>query len=130
MNYEKTMCFDLDDTICFPNHGESDSYKKYGLARPNDEIIDIIRRLKSYGFRIVISTARRMLTHQGDIAKIIDDIGDITKNWLTIHDVPYDDLVFGKPYSSTFYVDDKAITPIELKKWMIETYENDNWKNR
>jgi len=51
-----------------------------------------------------------MLTHNGDINKIKEDVELITKDWLNKYNVPYDELIFGKPYSTTYYVDDKAMT--------------------
>ena len=106
----KSFCFDLDDTICFPNHSETDTYEKYGKAYPNDQLISYMRCLKDkYDCHIVILSARRMLTHHGDLEAIKDDVGEITETWLKTHDVPYDELVFGKPYASEYYVDDKAM---------------------
>ena len=49
-----------------------------------------------------------MLTCNNDVQKTIEKIGVITADWLARHGVQYDELVFGKPYSSTLYVDDKA----------------------
>lgn len=106
----RTIVVDIDDTICKPNHGETDSYKKYGLARPIESVIGPLRKLHENGYKIILSTARRMVTHNGDIEKIINDVGDITENWLNEHNVPYDELVFGKPYGA-YYIDDKAMTP-------------------
>ena len=37
---KKIYCIDLDDTICFPNHEFTDSFKKYGEAKPNIPIIE------------------------------------------------------------------------------------------
>ena len=111
MTSRRSIVFDLDDTICFPNHKETDSHMKYGLAAPNVAIIEAMQKLSDAGYYITISSARRMLTHDGNIAKIIGDIGDITEKWLNEHNVPYDDIHYGKPYSSTYYVDDKAMTP-------------------
>jgi capsule biosynthesis phosphatase len=101
-------CFDLDDTICFPNHGETSSYEKYGLAKPNVPMIYFINRTRSKGHKIIIHTARRMLTHNGDLSKIKEDVGQITKDWLDSNGVSYDELIFGKPYAD-FYVDDKNL---------------------
>lgn len=114
MTNRRSIVFDLDDTICFPNHGETDSYAKYGQAAPNQKVIDAMNKLYDQGWYIIIHSARRMLTHNGDVEKILDDIGGITEEWLFNNDVPYDELIFGKPYSHTFYVDDKAITPEQL----------------
>lgn len=106
-------CFDLDDTICFPNHNAKDTHEKYGLATPNQEVIDVIKKLHLNGNEIIIHTARRMLTHSGDIDKIYDDVGEVTKNWLEKYGVPYDQLIFGKPYAD-FYIDDKSKTIEEM----------------
>jgi capsule biosynthesis phosphatase len=112
----KSIVFDLDDTICFPNHDAKDTYEKYGKARPNQEVIYFMKRLHHKGYHITISSARRMLTHDGDIDKIIADVGDVTVEWLNRYNVPYHDLQFGKPYSSTYYVDDKAMNVEEFIK--------------
>lgn len=112
-----SIVFDLDDTICFPNHNEKDTYKKYGLAKPNEEIIEVMQDLYyNQGYKIIINSARRYLTHNGNIEAILKDVEDITLEWLYKYNVPYDELVFGKPYASTYYVDDKAITPTDLIK--------------
>ena len=109
-------CFDLDDTICFPNHEAKDTFEKYGKALPCLEIIEYIRYIKtvSVGNTILIYTARRMVTHNGDIEKIKEDVQEITENWLKEHEVPYDSLIFGKPYADV-YIDDKALNVDELK---------------
>jgi capsule biosynthesis phosphatase len=101
-------CFDLDDTICFPNHKESGTFEKYGKALPNEDIITFIRKAYESGHEIKIHTARRMLTHSGDLKKIEEDVGEITREWLTEHSVPYHSLIFGKPYAD-IYVDDKGM---------------------
>ena len=114
-----SIVVDLDDTICFPNHGEKDSFKKYGNAKPNQPIIDGLKVLHKKGYLITINTARRMATHNGDINKIIEDVGDITTEWLHRHQVPYNELRFGKPYG-VYYVDDKAMRPDEFVEWTSE----------
>ena len=113
----KTLIVDLDDTICFPNHDAKDTYSKYFLARPNIDFILALRKAKDLGWEIHISTARRMLTHDGDVEAIIDDVGDITIRWLQIYNVPYDALLFGKPYGQ-YYIDDKALRPAEFIRMM------------
>jgi capsule biosynthesis phosphatase len=109
----KIYCIDLDDTICFPNHEFSDTYKKYMEAKPNFSVINKINSLYDNKNEIIIFTARRMLTHNGDLEKILADVEDVTKNWLKKFDVKYHKLIFGKPYAD-FYIDDKAV---ELKNF-------------
>lgn len=115
----QTIVMDLDDTICHPLHGRKASEDKYGMANPNRDVIEGLRLAKEKGFRIVIHTARRMVTHSGDINKIVDDVGQITIDWLNKHEVPYDEIVWGKPYG-VYYVDDKAMRPDEFIEWIEE----------
>ena len=107
----RSIVFDLDDTICFPNHSEIDTYEKYGRAAPNVPVIEGTQKLSDAGYSITILSSRRMVTHDGNLVKIIQDVAEITEVWLTKHKVPYDEIKYGKPYSSTYYVDDKAMTP-------------------
>jgi capsule biosynthesis phosphatase len=115
----QTIIIDLDDTICFPNHGYKDSHNKYALAIPNEQMIESMRIAKDKGYRIVIYTARRMLTHNGDVEAIIKDVGDITTKWLKDHNVIYDELIYGKPYAE-YYVDDKALRPTDFIRMINE----------
>ena len=110
----RSIVIDLDDTICFPNHEYTDTVKKYVEAKPNLDVIVKIQELHNKGYDIIIHSARRMLTHNGDITKIEADILDITEIWLENNDVPYSQLIFGKPYSHTYYVDDKAMSVSEF----------------
>lgn len=117
---KKSIVFDLDDTICFPNHNAKDTHSKYALAEPNEDVINGINYLHSNGYYVIINSARRMLTHNGDIDKIIEDVGIITEKWLAKYNVQYDELLFGKPYASTWYVDDKAMNVQDFLKWVNE----------
>ena len=117
-NDRPTIVFDLDDTICYPNHNASDTEIKYGYALANNDVINRMKTLREEGFYIIIHSARRMLTHNGDIDKIHKDVWDTTVDWLETYDVPYDELVFGKPYANTYYVDDKAMNLEEFKEWV------------
>ena len=49
-----------------------------------------------------------MRTCNGDVAKVIEKIGKITEDWLEKWNVPYDELVFGKPYAD-IYIDDLGV---------------------
>ena len=57
-----------------------------------------------------------MRTFNNDITKINEYTKPILKKWLFKWDIPYDELVIGKPWpgKNGFYVDDKAIRPDEL----------------
>jgi capsule biosynthesis phosphatase len=113
-----SIVFDLDGTICFPNLTEDDTQRRYADAVPNMAIVKSMRLLRRRGFKIVVCTARRMLTHEGSVLDVLEDVGAITHDWLNRHRVPFDELVFGKPHSTTWYVDDKAKTPEEFLEWV------------
>lgn len=107
------IVMDLDGTICFPNLDKRNTQERYGEAKPNYPVIEKMNSLSEKGYDFVILTARRMVTHQGDIEKIIEDVGEITENWLQAHKVPYKYIQWGKPYAM-YYVDDKALLPEEF----------------
>jgi capsule biosynthesis phosphatase len=113
----QTLVIDIDHTICTPNDAATNTFEKYGNATPIPEMIESIRKAREKGYRIVLFTARRMATHDGDINKVIEDVGELTINWLKEHDVPYDELMFGKP-NAVYYVDDKALRPDEFVKFI------------
>jgi hypothetical protein len=99
-----TFCFDLDGTLCGPPATPGD----YSTCRPLERNIAWLRALHAAGHRIIIHTARRMLTHRGNVQAVVDEIGELTRQQLRDFGVPYHELVFGKPYAD-FYVDDKAV---------------------
>lgn len=108
----KIYVFDLDMTLCVPQKFD-DTERRYGQAAPIPEMIAYVQALYAKGERIVLCTARRMLTHDGDLAKIEADVGQVTRDWLARHNVPYHELHFGKPYGD-FYIDDKAVNAYDL----------------
>ena len=76
----------------------------------------LMKEYKKDGFTIVILTARNMRTYDGNIGKLnIHTLPGIIE-WLDAHQVPYDEVVVGKPWCGYdgFYVDDKAVRPSEF----------------
>ncbi len=109
----KRFCFDLDNTLVTSPTVPGD----YTTCKPISRVIDQLKRLHADGHYIIIHTARRMRTHGGNIGRVTADVGAITIQQLHDYTVPYDELIFGKPFAD-FYVDDKAISPFvgELHK--------------
>ena len=107
------LVIDVDDTITINN--SSDSYEN---KLPREDIIKKIIEYKEMGFEIILFTARNMFTHQGNLNKINEQTSPILIKWLEKHNIPYDQLIFGKPWCGLggFYVDDKAIRPDEFIK--------------
>ena len=90
----KTLCFDLDGTLC------SNTFGAYESAEPVPWAIARVNALAGAGHRIVILTAR------GSATGI--DWRERTRAQLEEWDVNYAELVFGKP-SADVYVDDRAV---------------------
>lgn len=113
------LVIDIDHTICHPDDNKTHTFDKYGKAKPIPEMIEAMRKAKQDGYKIILFTARRMATHNGDINKVIEDVGDLTKQWLKENDVPYDELMFGKP-NAVYYVDDKAMLPNQFINFIMK----------
>ena len=106
----KRLVIDLDDTISRTKNGD------YENSRPEIKVISKIKEYKEKGFEIVIFSSRNMRTYKNNVGKInIHTLPNII-NWLTKHDVPFDEVIVGKPWCGFegFYVDDKAIRPSEF----------------
>jgi capsule biosynthesis phosphatase len=108
MTKAPTIVVDLDGTIC--SQEKSDSYE---FASPNFDMIDKLEQYQLYGWRIVIYTARGMNTYDGDVAAIESAHRSKTESWLRKYNVPYDQLIFGKP-AATYYIDDKGLSIAEF----------------
>lgn len=112
----KKIVIDLDGTLTIESSAE------YVNKRANHRVIKKLQELKSNGYIITIFTARNMRTYKGNIGLInIKTLPDIIE-WLEKNDVPFDEVVVGKPWCGTdgFYVDDKAIRPSEFINLSID----------
>ena len=113
-----SIIFDIDGTIC-PIKKQDEKYED---LIPYESMVNKLRKLKSKGFKIILFTSRNMRTFNNDIAKINEYTKPVLKEWLSKWDIPYDELVIGKPWpgKNGFYVDDKAIRPDELLNLNLE----------
>lgn len=100
----KRFCFDLDGTICENKKGE----ETYEDVLPKPGAVKYLKDLKENGHYIIILTARNMATHNNNVGKIIAKQGPIVIEWLKKYDIPYDELLFGKP-NADYFIDDKGI---------------------
>ena len=123
-----TYVFDLDNTlVTYPSiHGD------YSTVKPILKMINLVKKLKEHGHYIIINTARRMKTHGGKVGAVIKDIGRITLDTLDKFEVPYDELIFGKPLGD-IYIDDRAYNPYDDRLFkLIGEYQiiNDDIDNK
>ena len=105
-----TLVVDLDGTITLANTSD------YENVLPNLELIQELKNYQKKGFNIVISTARNMRTYEKNVGKINIHTLPTIIAWLDKHDVPYDEILVGKPWCGHegFYIDDRAIRPSEF----------------
>lgn len=113
------ICFDLDNTIVtYPSIAGD-----YSTVKPIEKIIKFMRKLKAEGNTIIIYTARRMKTHNHNSGAVLADIGEVTFKTLRDFDIPFDEIIFGKPIAD-IYIDDKSINPYknDMKLFGIMDY--------
>lgn len=117
---KQRFCFDLDNTLVTSPFIKND----YSTVMPIIKNINYLKFLKKLGHYIIIYTARRMRTHNGNIGLVLKDISKVTYETLAKFDIPYDEIYFGKPYAD-FYIDDLAINAyddLEKKIGFYKTY--------
>lgn len=100
------ICFDLDNTIVTYPTVVGD----YSTVKPITSMISLMKKLKEEGHTLIIHTARRMKTHNNNSGAALADIGEITFKTLKEFEIPFDEIIFGKPIAD-IYIDDRTINP-------------------
>lgn len=108
------LVVDVDGTLC----DIKAPHETYADVKPR---LDMLARLREYhqrGYRILLYTSRNMRTHHHNLGLINKHTAPVLLDWLAKWDVPYDEILFGKPWPRTkgFYIDDRAIRPDEFLK--------------
>lgn len=122
MSYEGvTFIFDIDGTLC-PIKRKDENYAD---LVPHKEIVEKMSRCKAEGAKIVLFSSRNMKTYQGNIGLINKNTAPTMIEWLKKWDIPYDEIIFGKPWPGDvgFYVDDRAIRPSEFVNGELQDFE-------
>lgn len=109
---EGTLVVDIDGTLC----GIKASGQNYADLEPRHEMIEKLREYHSKGYRILLFTSRNMKTYNNSLGLINKHTAPVMLEWLSKWDIPYDEILFGKPWprSKGFYIDDRAIRPNEF----------------
>jgi capsule biosynthesis phosphatase len=105
------IAIDLDKTICI----QKEPNQSYLDVLPIPNSIETLRDLKNRGYTLIIHTARGMGTYNNDVESVKTNRLPEIIEWLKKWNVPFDEIIVGKP-NVDFFIDDKAI---EFK---------DNWK--
>jgi capsule biosynthesis phosphatase len=109
---DATLVVDIDGTLCdVKAPGQS-----YADLVPHRPMIEKLREYQGRGYTILLYTARNMRTYEGNLGRINRHTAPVLIEWLAKWEVPYDEILFGKPWprSRGFYIDDRAIRPSEF----------------
>ncbi|UNI15637.1 hypothetical protein JDV02_002151 [Purpureocillium takamizusanense] len=101
---KRRFCFDLDLTLVGVPAVSGD----YSTCPPIEKNIRLVKQLYNAGHHIIIHTARRMRTHNGNVGSVIADVGPVTFTQLATYGIPFHEVYFGKPYADV-YIDDLAV---------------------
>ncbi|MVX62869.1 capsular biosynthesis protein [Clostridium chromiireducens] len=115
MYSDMTFVFDIDGTIC-PIKQKDERYED---LIPYKEILDKLNEYHNNGARIVLFTSRNMNSYGGNIGLINKNTARILLEWLEKWEIPYDEIVYGKPWPGHkgYYVDDRSVRPDEFLKY-------------
>ncbi len=113
-----TFVFDIDGTICPIKKPD----EKYEDLVPYEDVVNKIRAYHKEGSRIVLFTSRNMRTYDGNLGLINTHTAPILLSWLAKWNVPYDEIIYGKPWPGKFgfYVDDRAVRPDEFMNHTLD----------
>jgi capsule biosynthesis phosphatase len=117
------IVIDLDGVLCtIKQPGES-----YADVQPIPGAAERLRQFRAAGHTVVIQTARNMATQDGNLGRIMKNVGRVTLEWLDRHGMEYDEIYFGKP-NGHVYIDDRAVRfldwqDLELKDLLEEAHE-------
>lgn len=108
----KVIVMDIDGTLC----PIKDKHQEYEDVLPFPDMLMKLRDYKSQGFHIILSTSRNMRTYDGNLGLINKHTARTLLEWLDKHNIPYDEIYYGKPWQGKggFCVDDKTIRPDEF----------------
>ncbi|MBY0443720.1 MAG: capsular biosynthesis protein [Burkholderiales bacterium] len=107
-----TLVVDIDGTLCAIKTAD----QSYAELAPKQDIVSKLREYQAKGYHILLFTSRNMKTYSNNVGLINKYTAPVLLEWLAKWDVPYDEILFGKPWprKKGFYIDDRAIRPDEF----------------
>lgn len=97
------ICIDVDGVLCDLRRPE----QSYADLQPLPGAVEKMNSLKHAGHYLILCTARHMATCNGNIGLVVARQGRTLLDWLARHNIPYDEIWFGKPHADV-YLDDNA----------------------
>src|ERR1051325_6582601 len=97
------LCIDIYGVICELRRPD----ENYADLHPKPGALAKLKALKQAGHYLIRCTARHMATCNSNVGLAVARQGRTLLDWLAKHEIPYDELWFGKPHAN-FYIDDNA----------------------
>ena len=118
---EITLIFDVDGTLCPIKKKE----EEYIDLVPDEEMVEKLKYYKENGARIVLFSSRNMNSYKGNLGLINANTAVIMQEWLKKWNIPYDEILFGKPWPGHkgLYIDDRAVRPDEFLEHSFDELE-------
>lgn len=107
-----TLVVDIDGTLC----DIKTSDQSYSDLEPRMEMLHKLAEYQQKGYRILLFTSRNMNTYKNNLGQINKNTAPVLLEWLAKWEVPYDEILFGKPWPRKcgFYIDDRTVRPDEF----------------
>ena len=108
-----SFVFDIDGTLC-------------PIKKKEERYEDKLKYYKENGAKIVLFTSRNMNSYNGNLGLINKKTARILLDWLDKWDIPYDEIIYGKPWPGHkgFYVDDRTVRPDEFLNYTVEELDD------
>lgn len=118
MYQEYSFVFDIDGTLCPIKKKE----ERYEDLIPYLDVVEKLRYYRNRGAKIILFTSRNMNSYSGNIGLINKNTAKILLAWLEKWDIPYDEIIYGKPWPGKkgFYIDDRTVRPNEFLVHSVE----------
>ncbi len=123
-----TFVVDIDGTLC-PIKKKEESYEN---LIPYRSVLERLKEYRDMGAKIVLYTSRNMNSYNGNLGLINANTAKVLLKWLDKWDVPYDEILYGKPWPGHhgFYIDDRALRPDEFLRMSVEEMDEVCRKSR
>ena len=117
-----SFILDVDGTLCPIKKPD----ERYEDLVPYENMLEKLRFYKERGAKIVLFTSRNMNSYNGNIGLINKNTARILQEWLDKWDIPYDEIIYGKPWPGKkgFYIDDRTVRPDEFLNLDVDKLED------
>ena len=118
---EYRLIVDIDGTLCPIKKKE----QEYIDLVPYSSMVNKLKEFHNQGVKITLFTSRNMNSFNGNLGLINKNTAVILNKWLEKWEIPYDEILYGKPWPGHFgfYVDDRSVRPDELLKYTFDELE-------